>query len=286
MTATTFDTGRPDTPRSAYAVLQQRATIATSSVLVALAALGWWETSRQSHGMTGMVQGIAQVGTAMRFDMSLPLFLGMWISMMVAMMFPTIAPIVLLHRMVIRRRGGGIAPTVEFVCGYLLVWAAIGLVPLAALVGFRHVSASAAWVPRLGGIVLAVAGVYQFTTWKARCLNACRSPLTFLATHDFGRGWIGTVRAGVSHGAYCLGCCWALMTVLFVVGLMNLAWMAAISVIFLVEKNWKYAPAMTKVVGSSLILFGLAVVIHPALLGDVTSSGAHSNPGMMMRMSG
>jgi predicted metal-binding membrane protein len=258
--------------------------LAIGAVLLALAALGWWETTRQSDGMDGMVQGIAQVGTAMRFDMAVPLFLGMWTSMMVAMMFPTIAPIVLLHRMVIRRRGGGIAPTAVFVAGYLAVWVTIGFVPLAALVGFRHVSDASTWVPRLGGAVLAVAGAYQFTRWKATCLKTCRSPLTFLATHDFGHGLLGTMRAGVSHGAYCLGCCWALMTVLFVVGLMNLAWMAAIAVIFLAEKNWKHAPTLIKVVGTSLIVFGLAIVVHPAWLQSVTTSGT-SDSGAHMMMS-
>jgi len=90
------------------------------------------------------------------------------------------------------------------------------------------------------------------------------------------------MRAGVSHGAYCLGCCWALMTVLFVVGLMNLSWMAVIAAIFLAEKNWKYAPTLTKVVGTSLVAFGLAVVIHPGLLGSVTTSGAGTGHQMNM----
>src|SRR4051812_38840133 len=126
MTATiAFETPRPDTPRSAYGVLQRRATLVTGAVLLALAGLGWWETTRQADGMTGMVQGIAQVGISMKFAMAVPLFLGMWTSMMVAMMFPTIAPIVLLHRMVIRRGGGGLAPTGTFVAGYLVVWVAI-----------------------------------------------------------------------------------------------------------------------------------------------------------------
>ena len=283
MTASgTFVTGRPDTPRSAYAVLERRATVTTSAALLALAAVGWWASVDRSRDMSGMVQGFAQVGNAMPFDMTAPLFLAMWTSMMVAMMFPTIAPIVLLHRLVIRRRGGGIAPTVVFVSGYLLVWVAVGVVPLAVLVGFREVTGAATWTPRLGGAVLAVAGAYQFTRWKAACLNACRSPLTFLATHDFGRGLLGTMRAGMSHGAYCLGCCWALMTVLFVVGLMNLAWMAVIAVVFLAEKNWEHGVALTKVVGTALVLFGLAVLVHPALLGSVTSSGGTESVQMML----
>ena len=282
MTAvTTIEVDRPDTPRLAYSALERRATLVTAAVLLALAGIGWWATVDQSDDMAGMVQGIAQVGSAMDFDMTIPLFLAMWTSMMVAMMFPTIAPIVLLHRMVVRRQGGGLAPTAVFVAGYLVIWVAFGALPLLALLGFREVSDTATWVPRVGGATLAVAGLYQFTPWKALCLRACRSPLTFLATHNFGRGLTGTLRAGASHGTYCLGCCWALMTVLFVVGLMNLAWMAAIAVVFLAEKNWKHGVALTKVVGTALVVFGIAVLVHPDLLGSVTSSGA-DEPAMMM----
>jgi predicted metal-binding membrane protein len=184
--------------------------------------------------------------------------------------------------MVVRRRGGGITPTAVFVAGYLLVWVSVGVVPLAALIGFRHVSDAAAWVPRIGGVVLVVAGAYQFTRWKQTCLRACRSPLTFLATHDFGRGLPGTLRAGLSHGLYCLGCCWALMAVLFVVGLMNLAWMAGIAVVFLAEKNWRRGVQLTKVVGTGVLVLGLAVLVHPALLSSVTTSGGSDAPATMM----
>lgn len=282
MTVTTVRAdGRPDTPRSAYAVLERRATLATAVVLLGLAAAGWWQTVERSRDMGDMVQGLAQVGSAMPFDMAAPLFLAMWTSMMVAMMFPTVAPIVLLHRMVVRKQGGRLAPTVEFGAGYLLVWSAFGVVPLALLVGFREVSDGSTWVPRVGGLVLAVAGGYQFTRWKQACLRACRSPLTFLATHDFGRGPLAALRAGASHGAYCLGCCWALMTVLFVVGLMNLVWMAAIAVVFLAEKNWQHGPRLTAAVGTALVAFGVAVLARPGLLAAVTDDGAGA-PAMMM----
>jgi predicted metal-binding membrane protein len=196
----------------------------------------------------------------------------MWVTMMVAMMFPTIAPIVLLHRMVIRRRGGSPAATVAFVGGYLLVWAAIGILPLATLLAVRHVTADSMWVARVCGAVLVIAGAYQFTAWKQTCLRACRTPLTFLSTHDFGNGLTGTIRAGVSHGAYCLGCCWALMAVLFAVGLMNLAWMAAIAVVFLVEKNWRYGVALTRVAGVATAALGVLVLAHPDALGAVATT--------------
>jgi predicted metal-binding membrane protein len=269
-----------DTPRSAYRALERRATITTVAVLLALAAVAWWATLGNSRDMASMAQGFAHAGTAMPFDMGAPVFLAMWTTMMVAMMFPTVAPIVLLHRMVVRRRGEGTAPTVAFGGGYLAVWTAAGLVPLAALVGFRHVAAGSPWVGRAGGAVLVVAGAYQFTRWKETCLRACRSPLTFLATHDFRRGRIGAFRAGVSHGLYCLGCCWALMAVLFVVGLMNLVWMAAIAAVFVAEKNWRRGVGLTKVVGTLVIAFGLAVLIRPSLLGSVAP--APDAPSMTM----
>lgn len=259
-----------DTPRSAYKLLERRATLLTCGLLVALAVAAWWSTVERSRGMTDMVQGLSSVRSAMMsFDMSVGLFMAMWTTMMVAMMFPTIAPIVLLHRMVMRRARRGIAPTLAFVGGYLVIWTVSGVVPLAVLLAFRHVTQHAGWVTPVGGLVLALAGAYQFTRWKDVCQRACRSPMSFLMTHNFGPGLRGAFRTGVSHGLFCLGCCWALMAVLLVVGLMNLAWMAAIAVVFLAEKNWRYGPELTKVVGGGLVLLGAAVLIHPALLASV-----------------
>lgn len=270
MTDITVPSHTPDTPRLAYRVLQRRATLTTVGCLVALAGLAWWSTLGNSHDMRTMVQGFAQVGTAMPFDMSAALFMSMWVTMMVAMMFPTIAPIVLLHRMVSRKRGEGLLPTAVFAAGYLAMWTAVGLLPLTLLVGFRHVADGSTWVQRAGGGVLILAGGYQFTRWKDTCIRACRSPLTFLATHNFGSGARGAFRAGTSHGLYCLGCCWALMAVLFVVGLMNLAWMAGIAVVFLAEKNWRRGIGLSKIVGVGVLAFGVSVLVHPALLGSVT----------------
>lgn len=269
-----------DTPRSAYRVLERRATLATVAVLLALAGVAWWSTVGRAHDMASMVQGFAHVGDAMPFDMSVAVFMSMWATMMVAMMFPTVAPIVLLHRMVVRRRQRGPLATVVFALGYLVVWTAIGLLPLLALVGFRHFTHDSGWVARAGGAVLVVAGLYQFTRWKDTCLRACRSPLTFLLTHDFGRGLTGTFRTGVSHGLYCFGCCWALMAVLFVVGVMNLAWMAAVAVVFLAEKNWRHGVGLSKLVGTAVAVFGVVVLAHPSLLNAVAP--AVTAPGMHM----
>jgi|SRR5882757_116437 len=269
-----------DSPRSAYRVLELRVTLLTVAVLLGFAAAAWWMTLGNAREMSSMVQGFASVGGgAMPFDMGAVVFLGMWTTMTVAMMFPTVAPIVLLHRMVVRRRGEGAAPTVGFVAGYLLIWAVSGVLPLAVLVGFRHLAQDSTWVVRAGGVVLVLAGTYQFTRWKETCARACRSPLTFLATHNFGSGPLGVLRTGLSHGLYCLGCCWALMAVLLVVGLMNLTWMAGIAVIFLAEKHWRRGALLATVVGVALVCLGLAVLAHPPLLAAVAQTPAGPTVG-------
>jgi predicted metal-binding membrane protein len=272
-----------DTPRDTLSIFSTRITLLTIGWLVGLAGVAWWSTVRQANSMSDMVSGLGQVGARAANDMTVPVFLGMWVAMMVAMMFPTIAPFVLAHRMVVKKRGGGEFPTVAFVGGYLAVWSLIGVVPLIAFLAFRDVSADAAdsrWLPTLAGVILVVAGGYQFTRWKAVCLKHCRTPLSFLMTHDFGGGAPSAFKAGLNHGAYCLGCCWALMAVLVVVGLMNLVWMAAIAIVFLLEKNWKHGVALTKIVGAGLIGLGLAVIVSPGILPNI--AGAAGDAGGTM----
>ena len=281
--------GKPDTPRSTYSLFSQRVTFVVVGVLVTLAAIAWWSTVRQANSMSDMVSGLGQVGVRAPNDMTVPIFLGMWVAMMVAMMFPTVAPIVLAHRMVVQRRGEGNSPTVAFVFGYILVWSLIGVIPLIGFLAFRNLSADAAdsrWLPSLAGGILIVAGAYQFTRWKSVCMKACRSPMTFLMTHNWGGGSRSAFRAGLSHGAYCLGCCWALMAVLVVVGLMNLVWMAGIALIFLAEKNWKHAVGLTKIVGAGLIALGLAVVIWPGILSNISGAAGQvaTKMGDQMKM--
>lgn len=196
------------------------------------------------------------------------LFLVTWMVMMVAMMFPGVAPMVLAHATVVRSRGEGAVSTVVFVSGYLVVWTAAGLVPLALvqLLGSSMAAPAGAWLPRLGGAVIAVAGLYQLTPLKNACLRACRSPLGFILTHDFGGGSAAAARAGISHGIYCLGCCWALMAVLAVLGLMNLAWMAAFAVVFFLEKNWRHGVMLSRIAGAGCLVFGLSMIARPDVL--------------------
>lgn len=257
-----------DTPRSAYQVLEARTTLAATGALGLLGALAWAWTAASSADMDDMAVGLAPSGTMMMsFDMSLGLFMGMWTAMMAAMMLPTVAPIVLLHRMVTRRRGEGPLASVGFVGGYLAVWVVVGLVPFTLLSAVRDVPRDDGWLVPFGGAVLVVAGAYQFTAWKDSCQRACQTPLSFVMTHDFGTGSLRAARVGAAHGLYCVGCCWALMAVLVVVGLANLGWMAVIALVFLAEKHWIHARALSRVVGSLLVVLGLAVVVTPSLLG-------------------
>jgi predicted metal-binding membrane protein len=248
--------------------VEPRATIVVVTVLVSLAAVAWAVTARQAFDMRSMVSGLAEVGQRMPNDMATPVFMAMWLAMVAAMMLPTMTPMVLAHHLVIGARGEGWLPTAVFVAGYLAVWIGTGFVPLLAFLSFRDLMSPApVWVSPVAGITFVVAGIYQFTRWKGACLNACRSPLNFIMTHDFGRGSRGAVLAGASHGAWCLGCCWALMSVLVVVGLMNLFWMAGLALIFLLEKNWRYGFAVSRIAGSAVALLGVAVLLQPQVLG-------------------
>jgi predicted metal-binding membrane protein len=255
---------RPSAPRD----VESQATFVLVALLLGLAAVAWAITARQAFDMGSMVSGLAQVGQRMPNDMAAPVFIAMWLAMMAAMMLPTVAPMVLAHHMVISARGEGWLPTAVFVAGYLAVWTAIGLLPLLAFLGFRNLmDPTPGWVTPVAGIVLLAAGIYQFTPWKGACLKACRSPLNFIMTHDFGRGSRAAVRAGASHGAWCLGCCWALMSVLVVVGLMNLVWMAGLALVFMLEKNWRRGVAVSRIAGTGVALLGVAVLLQPQALG-------------------
>jgi predicted metal-binding membrane protein len=234
--------------------------------------MGWYVTVHQAREMAGMITGLGQVGTHMPNRMAWPAFMVMWLGMMVAMMLPAIGPVVLAQRMAVRARSEGALVSVGFVAGYLVVWLVIGLVPLLAFLAFRSrpmAAQSSLWLPIVDGAVLVVAGAYQVTPWKSRCLRSCRSPLGFVAGHD-ARGVGGALRAGAAYGAYCVGSCWALMAVLLVVGLMNLVWMAAIALVFLAEKNWRHGVLLTRVAGGGVAALGVAVAVAPSLLSAIS----------------
>jgi predicted metal-binding membrane protein len=195
---------------------------------------------------------------------------AMWVVMMVGMMLPSAAPVILIVAAVNRKRraqGGLWVPTGVFVLGYLLVWGAFS-VAAAALQGVLHGAALlspalAATSPVLGGALLILAGVWQLTPLKTACLSHCRSPLGFLVAH-WRDGARGALRMGILHGAYCLGCCAALMGILFVVGIMNLLWVAAIAGFVLLEKVGPRGPLIGRLASLALIVAG-AVLLGQAL---------------------
>ena len=212
---------------------------------------------------------MAAMGMAMSRDMpwtAADVFFtfAMWAVMMVGMMTPSAAPVLLLFAGMVRGRGGTRWPLVvaAFGAGYLIVWTAFSAGAALAQWGLHGsamlspaMSASSA---RLGGAILIAAGVYQLTPFKGACLTHCRSPLGFLLSH-WRDGTIGALRMGIAHGTYCVGCCWALMGVLFVVGVMNLVWVAAMTVFVLVEKIGPAGAIVARVAGVLMIAAGALV---------------------------
>ncbi len=229
-----------------------RLNLGLGAALLALAAAAWGALKLESAGM------------AMAMEVSAPAYLATWVTMMAAMMLPATAPLALAYAQVVESRGGGRLASLPFTAGYLLLWTAAGVVPLALFIGSRGViagmAASSLGHLALGG-VLVVAGLYQLSPWKGACLRACRSPLGFVMNHDFATGTRGGVVAGASHGAFCLGCCWALMAVLTVAGLMSLPWMAALAALILAEKNWRHGEGLAKVAGLGMVIGGTLVAV-------------------------
>jgi predicted metal-binding membrane protein len=185
----------------------------------------------------------------------------MWVIMMVAMMLPAATPVILLVLATLRRRGDARAllAAYVFVAGYLLAWAAFGAI--AATVQFAlHRSAIMAMDMRLhpgiaSALVLIVAGIFQFSPLKNACLSHCRSPLDALSRY-WREGLAGALRAGLRHGTYCIGCCWLLMLILFVVGVMNLAWVAALAALVLLERATPHGRLVGRIAGVALMAWG------------------------------
>jgi predicted metal-binding membrane protein len=201
-----------------------------------------------------------------------PLFLAIWVIMMVAMMFPTAAPMILTFHKVQagkRQRGEAFVSTWIFVAAYLLVWGLSGVAAYFGALAAEAVAARAALSPataaRVGGTVLVAAGLYQLTPLKDLCLSKCRTPMTFIMTswHD---GAAGALRMGLLHGAYCLGCCWLLFIILFPLGIMNIAAMAVITLVIFAEKTLPWGRAAARIAAAALIVYGSLVLAAPQLL--------------------
>ena len=264
-----------DTPRGALDLLSWRINAVVVVALGALSLVAWIGTLEQANTMRGMVMGLGQIGHRNQGSMDAIEFLAMWSTMTAAMMLPTIAPTVLAHHAVALKRWRESAlSTPSFVAGYLLAWSAIGILAFLAYRVFTQWGDDAAqshWFLTLAGETLVFAGAYQFMRWKRACIDMCRSPLAFVHLYDSNPGLHNALRAGMVYGAYCLGCCWAEMTVLVVVGLTNLVWMTILLVVFFLEKNWKHGRAIANAAGLGLIVLGIAVLAYPPLLVGISN---------------
>lgn len=238
-------------------------TLAGLALVVALAWLYLLRVSRQMADMAAM--GMAQMVDWTFRDTALTA--AMWVTMMVAMMLPTAAPMVLMFTTVNRRRRAQLeAPYVDtglFTLGYLVVWGAFSVTATlaqwalhaATLLSERTLTAT----PLIGSGVLIAAGIYQVTPLKYACLARCQTPLGFLLG-QWRDGRFGSFVMGVRHGLFCLGCCWMLMALLFVGGIMNLTWVAAITVFVLAEKVIPAGRAVSWTAGAVLLGWGLVVL--------------------------
>jgi predicted metal-binding membrane protein len=265
---------------------QLRRKVVVGALLVALAAIAWLATDQRMDGMD------AAPGTELG---TLGFYVGVWVLMMSAMMFPSITPMVAMYDGLrsAHHRQGTAAPayaTGLFVAGYLAVWIALGIAAYGVVELARALApdgltwdGAGRWIT--GGIIL-VAAAYQLTPAKNRCLVKCRSPFMFLIERWRGSA-LGALRLGVEHGAWCVGCCWALMAALFALGVMSLAWMAVIAGVIAAEKLLPWRPATSRVVAVGLAVLGLAVALTPAsvplLVEPSQGGGMHDgmSPGGM-----
>ncbi|MGE5337550.1 MAG: DUF2182 domain-containing protein [Gemmatimonadota bacterium] len=241
------------------ALRRDRRTVAASLVLVA--ALAWlylWHDATMMAGMAHMPA--STTGAAL-------MTFAMWSVMMVGMMLPSAAPAILLYAAMVRKnseRGNAVPAAWIFTSGYLVVWTAFSAAATLAQIGLQHaellsmtmISASRG----LSAAILLAAGIYQWLPLKYACLKKCRQPLEFFITR-WRSGRRGAFLMGAEHGLYCVGCCWALMLLLFVAGVMNLLWVALIAGFVLVEKLLPAGPITARFGGAALALAGLALLL-------------------------
>jgi predicted metal-binding membrane protein len=261
---------RPPTPAfntriaERYPLARERAVII--AVLLAFAAIAWalivWQSSmREDDEMMTPTMGLTA-----------PLFLGIWVAMMVAMMFPTAMPMILAFARVQSgkaARDQATVPVALFVGAYLLIWVIFGVAAFAVTSIAEVLADRSMWLMdnagRIGGVLLVAAGIYQASPLKRICLSKCRSPMSWLL-YSWREGPAGAVRMGIEHGAYCLGCCWLLFVILFPLGMMNIAAMAAITALIFAEKSLPLSGPLTRAAATVLIAYGVLVLAYPGIL--------------------
>jgi predicted metal-binding membrane protein len=249
--------------RSVEAALRRHrlVTILALALLVVL-AWGWLVAGAGTGSPAGGMDGMAMPARG-----GLIVF-SMWLVMMVAMMLPSAAPTILLYVRAAAHRAPANAPpppTAAFLLGYLIVWGAFSAIAAALhlaleATGLLSMDTMGLTSRRLSGAVLIAAGVYQLTPLKGACLDKCRSPAEFLA-YFYRPGPRGALRLGLIHGVYCLGCCWALMVLLFAGGVMNLVWIAVLTILVAAEKLLPWGRQFAIVAGTAMLAAGAALLL-------------------------
>ena len=265
----------PKASRSSVEAIFRRDRWVTISGIILLTVLSWAYLFGLAAGMDDMVMEgdlMSSVSGLMGPQLStwsvrdfFFMFL-MWSVMMVAMMLPSASPLILLHVRVNQQQedgGDGFHGTVAFAIGYLLVWTSFSAVATLLQWGLEQLAVlspmMASTSPLLGAGLLLAAGIYQLTPFKNACLRHCRSPVHSLMQH-WRRGTSGAFMMGFHHGVYCIGCCWLLMALLFVFGVMNLVWIAVLSVFVLLEKVVPRGELVARVAGVGFIVAGVSVL--------------------------
>jgi predicted metal-binding membrane protein len=250
-----------------------RARLGLIALLFALAAVGWWWTARQMQDMDGGPW--TALGT-------FAWFIGVWLVMMAAMMFPSVAPTVALYSKLRNSRRLG-APLV-FTSGYLLVWGTVGVLAFALAWGGSELFGDVLVWDRTGrwiaGVTLLVAAAYELTPLKDVCLGKCRSPLGFLLG-SWRDGLSGALKMGSRHGAWCVGCCWALMASLFALGVMSLVWMALVAGLIAFEKLIPSRRVATYGTAGVLLALGVLLLVAPDVIPGLTIPGGMPMPSEM-----
>jgi predicted metal-binding membrane protein len=267
--------GDPADPTPFEALLRRDRMIVAAGLIVVIASAWTWlllgaGTKMGAPSMDSMPPGMAVMAAAMApaaWDAGYAaLMTAMWWVMMIAMMLPGATPMLLLFARVNRKEKAGgrpYVPTAIFAGGYLAVWGGFSLIAAAAQWELQRLALMSPMMVAtssvLGGAILIAAGAWQLTPIKHVCLRHCRSPLGFLL-NDWRPGRVGAFRMGLEHGAYCLGCCWFLMALLFVGGIMNLYWVAGIAAFVLIEKTVPMGQWIAKTAGAALLAWGVALL--------------------------
>jgi len=251
----------PEGPGPALSAI--RARFGLVALLLVLAGVGWWWTADQMQRMdNGPWTGPVGLGW----------FLGVWVVMMAAMMFPSVAPTVALYSRMTRQRSP-LSPLL-FASGYLVTWALAGVGAFAIGVTVHAISADVFVWNRAGrwtaGGILVVAAVYELTPWKDVCLGKCRSPLGFLLG-SWRDGPSGALRMGAKSGAWCVGCCWALMAALFALGIMSIVWMALVAGLIAFEKTVPWRRLASYGTAAVLLVLGLLLLTAPNAIPGLTT---------------